>query len=207
MQRPIRLPLFPLEVVLLPGMSLPLHIFEPRYKTMIGRCLKEKSEFGMVLASRTSVASVGCTAEIIKKVREYPDGRMDIATEGRAVFLLTELLDEKEYYEAMVRYPEDEPLKPDPKAEEELVTAVDTCHTMLFGSRWGAAGRNEPANLSYEIGAVLPLELEKRQSLLEMRSENARREFLQRWLTDFLPKLAEQQRMRERAGGNGHAHN
>ncbi len=207
MQRPTRLPLFPLEVVLLPGMPLPLHIFEPRYKAMIGRCLKEKIEFGMMMAAGKSFASVGCTAEIIQKVRDYPDGRMDIATEGRAVFHLKELIDEREYYEGIVDYPVDETLTLDPKTEEDLVTAFEACHTLFFGRAWSTAGRNEPENLSYEMAALLPMELEKRQALLEMRSENTRRQFLLNWLKEFLPKLADQQRLRQRAGGNGHAYN
>ena len=64
MAKPDRIPLFPLDVVLLPAMPLPLHIFEPRYKNMIRRCLSEKSEFGMVLASNQAMAEVGCTAAI-----------------------------------------------------------------------------------------------------------------------------------------------
>jgi Lon protease-like protein len=88
MQRPNRIPLFPLDVVLLPTMPLPLHIFEPRYKAMIRRCLDEQIEFGMILAADKAVATVGCTAEIVRKIRDYEDGRSDILTEGRAVFHL-----------------------------------------------------------------------------------------------------------------------
>jgi ATP-dependent Lon protease len=102
MLRPNRIPLFPLDMVLLPGMHLPLHIFEPRYKVMVERCLQEQLEFGMILALDKAVATFGCTAEILSKVKDYPHGRMDIVTEGRAVFRLTELLDEKEYYEGTV---------------------------------------------------------------------------------------------------------
>jgi Lon protease-like protein len=103
-ERPSRIPLFPLDVVLLPGMPLPLHIFEPRYKLMVGRCLNEKIEFGMILATSQGIASVGCTAEIVRKLRDYSDGRMDIIAEGRSIFRLDELLDEKEYYEGRVAY-------------------------------------------------------------------------------------------------------
>src|ERR1700691_2076943 len=99
MEKPTLIPLFPLDVVLLPSMTLPLHIFEPRYKIMIGLCLREKVEFGMVLAANQSMAGVGCTAEIIRKVKEYPDGRVDIVVEGRSVFRLVELVEEKEYYQ------------------------------------------------------------------------------------------------------------
>src|SRR5215472_12311979 len=72
--RPERIPLFPLNVVLLPGASLSLHIFEPRYKEMVKDCLEEKSEFGMLLALPKGVAKVGCTAEILEVVKRYSDG-------------------------------------------------------------------------------------------------------------------------------------
>ncbi len=82
--RPERIPLFPLNVVLLPGADLPLHIFEPRYREMVKNCLEEKSEFGMLLSLPKGVARVGCTAEILDVVKRYEDGRMDILTAGRA---------------------------------------------------------------------------------------------------------------------------
>jgi len=92
--RPERIPLFPLNVVLLPGASLPLHIFEPRYKEMVKDCLEEKSEFGMLLALPKGVAKVGCTAEILEVVKSYNDGRMDIVTVGRIPFRVVELFSE-----------------------------------------------------------------------------------------------------------------
>ena len=93
--RPERIPLFPLNVVLLPGAPLPLHIFEPRYKEMVKNCLEEKSEFGMLLSLPKGIAHVGCTAEILEVVKRYPDGRMDIVTVGRAPFRVVELFTEK----------------------------------------------------------------------------------------------------------------
>jgi ATP-dependent Lon protease len=97
MTKPNRIPLFPLDVVLFPRMLLPLHIFEQRYKIMIGRCLEEEIEFGMVLATQGAIASVGCTARIVKKTKDYSDGKMDILAEGRSVFRLADLIDEREY--------------------------------------------------------------------------------------------------------------
>jgi len=76
------LPLFPLDLVLFPGASLPLHIFEPRYREMISECLDQKKSFGVVRAKEDGVAEIGCTAEIITVTQKYPDGRMDIVTEG-----------------------------------------------------------------------------------------------------------------------------
>ncbi len=207
MQRPNRIPLFPLDVVLMPGAELPLHIFEPRYKVMIAHCLDEKLEFGMILAANQAVAGVGCTAEIVKRIRDYPDGRLDILTKGRAVFHLTDLLDEKEYYEGTVEYVADTVLSHDAERSAQLVQIFEKCHALLFARPWMDPADNEPATLAYRMAALLPMELEKRQALLEMRSQHERREFVLRWMERFLPMLIAQQRAQGRAGGNGHTLN
>ena len=207
MQRPNRIPLFPLDVVLLPTMPLPLHIFEPRYKAMIRRCLEEKIEFGMILAGEKAVATVGCTAEIVRKLRDYADGRSEILAEGRAVFHLVQLLDEKEYYEGTVDYLADEASPLDAEKESQLVGLFEQCHAHLFGRPWADAGRKEPATLAYRMASLLPIERMQKQSLLENRSETSRREFVFNWMKTFLPRLAERQRTRRRAGSNGHASN
>jgi Lon protease-like protein len=203
MQRPNRIPLFPLDVVLMPGAELPLHIFEPRYKVMIARCLVEQLEFGMILAANQAVAGVGCTAEIVKKIRDYPDGRMDILTKGRAVFQLTDLLNEKEYYEGTVEYVADTTPSHDAEQSAQLVQIFEKCHAILFARPWMDPADKEPATLAYRMAALLPMELEKRQALLEMRSQHERREFVLRWMEKFLPMLITEQRVRQRAGGNG----
>jgi ATP-dependent Lon protease len=207
MPRPTRIPLFPLDTVLLPGMQMPLHIFEPRYKTMIGRCLDEKIEFGLILAASKAIATLGCTAEITQKTKDYPDGRMDILTEGRAVFRLTELIDEKPYYEGLVEYVDDEPWATDRGSEAKLMEAFEQCHVLLFGRAWVQPGSTTSPTLSYRMAGMLPMEVAKRQALLEMRSEGDRRALVQRWMSDFLPKLIQVQQAKRRAGGNGHGLN
>ena len=207
MLRPTRIPLFPLDVVLLPAMALPLHIFEPRYRVMIARCLDEKLEFGMILAANNNIATVGCTAEIVRKIRDYPDGRLDIATEGRAIFRLTELLDEKDYYEGVVEYVTDEPSSLDPGKRAKLVAAFEQAHEFLFGRPWMQGSSEDEATLAYRMAALLPVELEKRQALLESRSESHRRDLVLGWINTLLPKLSEREQARKRAGGNGHALN
>src|SRR5215470_13446824 len=102
--RPDRIPLFPLNVVLLPGADLPLHIFEPRYRKMVRDCLDNKSEFGMLLALNDGVAGTGCTAEILEVVKRYNDGRMDILTVGRAPFRVVELFTQDPLLEGCVDY-------------------------------------------------------------------------------------------------------
>src|SRR5271166_3919001 len=106
--RPTRIPLFPLDLVLFPGMPLPLHIFEQRYRIMIARCVKENLEMGIILAAETGIAKIGCTAEIVEQLKQYPDGRSDILCEGRALFRVVEVLNENDYQEAVAEYlPED----------------------------------------------------------------------------------------------------
>jgi ATP-dependent Lon protease len=204
MERPSRIPLFPLDVVLLPGMTLPLHIFEPRYKLMIGRCLNEELEFGIVLASGKNVAAVGCTAKITRKVKDYPDGRMDILTHGRDVFALRQVFDELEYYEGQVEYLRDEPAAIDLQQEMRMTELFQQSHALLFGQAWVDEQAKDPSTLAYRMASLLPMELSQRQALLELRNELQRRKSLLKWLTEFLPKLAEREKTRGRARGNGH---
>jgi len=100
--RPNRIPLFPLNVVLLPGADLPLHIFEPRYREMVRDCLDNKAEFGMLLALENGIAGTGCTAEILEVAKKYNDGRMDILTVGRAPFRVVELFTDNPLLEGTV---------------------------------------------------------------------------------------------------------
>jgi Lon protease-like protein len=202
--RPARIPLFPLDVVLFPSMPLPLHIFEPRYKTMVNRCLHEGIEFGMVFAETRSIATIGCTAEITRTIKQYDDGRMDILTEGRAAFRIVEILTEKEYYEAVVDYLPEDVTPQDPEEEAELTEGFQHCHLLLFGHPWRGCDKRDPTPLAYRLGARLPLDLKQRQGLLETRSESDRRSFLLQYCNALLPKLAQRQISRQRSGGNGH---
>jgi len=204
MEQPDRIPIFPLSLVLFPGMSLPLHIFEPRYKLMTQRCLAGHLRFGIILATEKGVATVGTTAEIIQKVRDYPDGRMDVLTLGQSIFSLQELFDSEEYYEARVDYPQDSPQTEDSIQREALIEQFNQCHILLFGQPWSASPEGELFPLSYRMSAILPLDLVEKQQLLETRSERDRRAFLQERLTRLIPQLAERQRIRRAAGGNGH---
>src|SRR3954469_20947191 len=102
------LPLFPLHVVLLPDGELPLHIFEDRYKEMIAEVIREKIEFGVVLASEKGIVNTGCTAVIERVLREYPDGRLDILAVGRRRFEIERVNDERAFLRGEVDYFDDE---------------------------------------------------------------------------------------------------
>ena len=103
------LPLFPLDLVLLPGTPLPLHIFEPRYREMISECLDRSQHFGVLRGKEQELAEIGCTAEILTVTKKYPDGRMDIVTEGRTRFEVMQLNQERAFLQAEVLYLQDEP--------------------------------------------------------------------------------------------------
>ena len=112
-----KIPLFPLGVVLLPEVLLPLHIFEERYKTMIGECLDEDREFGVVYYSGSEMESRGCTARVVSVIKQYPDGRMDILTRGERRFKIEGLYEDKPYLEGDVGFFDDEKELPSPEME------------------------------------------------------------------------------------------
>ena len=205
--RPERIPLFPLNVVLLPGAPLPLHIFEPRYKEMVKDCLEGKSEFGMLLALPKGVAKVGCTAEILEVVKRYNDGRMDIVTVGRAPFRVVELFPENPLLEGQVDYLEDRGNCGNPVLQRQLVELYETCHTLLFQDYPKNLEGAPVEELSYLIASTLPMDLLWKQQILELRCEEDRQERLVGYLREWAPHLQNSKVMKQRAGGNGHGLN
>ena len=218
------LPLFPLEVVLFPGTPLPLHIFEPRYKDLISECLENKTRFGIVRAkaaqaeegeeeenteaeaaeqeAEPALADVGCTAEIVAVTKTYPDGRMDIVTEGRERFEVLDLDEQRSFLRADVLYFDDETGN---AAAEAVARAVK-----LHGEILAIAGAKqslpeELKQISFHLAGSLPLDLDFKQALLEMRSESKRIEAVITAFEAILPKLRRTVQLRQRAGGNGHA--
>jgi Lon protease-like protein len=197
-----RIPLFPLNVVLLPGAPLPLHIFEPRYKQMVKDCLEEKLEFGMLLAMPKGVARVGCTAEIVEVAKRYPDGRMDILTVGRAPFRVVELFEENPLLEGQVDYLEDHETAGNSKIQRELVELYEACHTLVYEDYPKNLDGGLPEEFSYVVASTLPLDLLWKQQILELRSESDRQERLVSYLREWAPHLQKNKAMSQRAGGN-----
>ena len=103
------IPLFPLGLVVLPQMPLPLHIFEERYKLMIGECLANNTVFGIVFFNGSDIQTIGCTASIVGVLKRYSDGRLDILTHGEKRFVIKDMYDRKPYLEGRVSFFDDEP--------------------------------------------------------------------------------------------------
>ena len=199
------LPLFPLDLVLLPGTPLPLHIFEPRYREMISECLDRKALFGVVRAKEEGVAEIGCTAEIITVAKKYPDGRLDIVTEGRERFEVMQVSQERSFLQAEVMYLQDEPEK---ATVEEIAQAVKLQGEIveLAGSAPASPSQVEDRQLSFSLVGPLPLDLDFKQTLLGMRSEAERMQAVISYSEAILPNLRRTVRARQKAGGNGHVY-
>jgi Lon protease-like protein len=196
------MPIFPLDLVLLPGVSLPLHIFEPRYKEMIGECLTAKAPFGVVRAKQEEgIAEMGCTAEIVEVTKRHGDGRLDILTQGRRRFEIVEVNHERSFLQAEVLYLDD---------EEGAPTANERTRALgLYEEILGCVGSEaeidaESPLLSYQLAGTLPIDLDFKQALLGIRSESERLGGLIEVFEAILPKLKKAARRREKAGGNGH---
>ena len=204
--RPDRIPLFLLNVVLLPGADLPLHIFEPRYLEMVHRCLEEKSEFGILLAVPKGVVRIGCTAEIIEVVKR-DDDTMDILTIGRAPFRVMEYFDENPLAEGLVDYLEDRDASTNQPLRGELLELYETCHTLIFEDYPKNVDREQSAQLSFLVAGTLPMDLLWKQRILELRSETERQERLVGYLRAWAPHLQKIGALHQRAGSNGHGLN
>lgn len=198
-----RIPLFPLEVVLLPESVLPLHIFEPRYREMTRHCIENSVEFGVVRQREHGVVAIGCTAEITQTLKEYEDGRFDLLTIGRRPFRIQSLVEEKSYYEAEVEFLRDEPAVASTQ-RVALLAKFAELHQVLFGQPAPTIDAEEVDSLAYVVGAELPLELDFKQVLLETRSESERQRLLLSHMEDWLPIATRQQHIKKIAGGNGH---
>lgn len=183
---------------------MPLHIFEPRYKTMIRRCLDEPIEFGIVLARQDGIAATGCTAEVAEIVKQYPDGRMDILTFGRGIFHIAEVFEDQPYYEARIEYLENDLTPADNSTQQKLLVLFDRCRKLLFGGESRRLDPDADVPLSYQIACVLPIDLDSKQELLETLSEAERQTALLEHMTKWVPQLAQMDRARKKAGGNGH---
>jgi Lon protease-like protein len=198
------IPLFPLNVVLLPGAPLPLHIFEERYKQMVNECLESESEFGMVLADESGTRRVGCTARIVELVERYEDGRMLILVEGSRRFKLNNILTGRPYYMGEIEYLEEEP-------EEDVNALAEECIALLErvveAATEGSVGIEiEPPyrNLSFAIAGRVEFDLETRQQILELTSEKERLQKVKELLTAAAQRLERERQAREKAQTNGH---
>ena len=179
----MRLPLFPLHTVLLPETTLPLHVFEPRYRELVGRCLEHDESFGIVLIREGEEVgapaipyAIGTEARIIA-CRRHADGRYDVVVEGGRRFEIESLDRNRPLLRAEVR-----PLPEDPGTDASLAATVSALCDELMDSldlegAVGIEGMSDARSLlalSYRVASLLPVLPEERQRLLEQPSTDDR---------------------------------
>ena len=202
------IPLFPLGVVLLPGLPLPLHIFEERYKQMIGECLDREQVFGMVAYTGSQIKSMGCTARVADVLKRYEDGRLDIMTYGQQRFVISEREESKPYLQGWVEYFDDEVEELEDR-DRELALKGLILHdelSRLLGSQsvHDGSGAMELQEISFVLAGSQGFSLEEKQAFLEMTSTRERIRKAVPALEKLIERLKLTLEIKRIIGGNGH---
>jgi Lon protease-like protein len=208
------LPLFPLQVVLLPGAGLPLHIFEERYKEMIADVRRDRSEFGVVLAGKEGIAGTGCTAAIERVLREYPDGQIDILAVGRRRFNIGGINQDRSYLRCTAEYFDDDELSvasgianDDPGVRAPKTRAIDGCNALRTLRRETPLSIPEMQlpQLSFLLARDVQ-DLDFRQQLLMARNEAERLRRLAEFFPGYIQSQQRVEHVKQVAPRNGHGH-
>ncbi len=199
-----RFPLFPLDLVLLPGEVVPLHVFEQRYRTMVGQCLEEESEFGIVWLGDEMLHDVGCTVEITKVMEKMDDGRMNILVQGIRPFRLERRVDDMEYPAGDIVLLDEEAPDDDPEAGPAARRGYADLVERVTDSR---PAEDDLVELdAYGMASTIAFENDAKQELLELRSESERLSRLATLCLRALERFDYAQQASERARSNGKVH-
>jgi Lon protease-like protein len=200
------LPLFPLGIVALPSESVPLHIFEDRYRRMVERCLDAEPgtpgrDFGIMWLSEEELKPVGCACELEQVLERMDDGRLNILARGTRPFLLLERQDELPYPAGRVEFLVESEEEPD----EEAAQAARELYRELVSQATDRELAEPELRMmdAYRMAATVEFSVEDKQELLELRSENARLRLLAQLLQDAIERLDLLERAQARALSNG----
>ena len=197
-------PLFPLGLVALPSELIPLHIFEERYKTMIGRCIEEGSEFGIVWMAEDGLRPIGCACEIAEIVERMQDGRINLIARGTRPFRIESRQDELPYPAGTVEFLEDR----DEEADADVAAAAHAAYADLVNEATDRTPDLEEigAMSAYQMAATVEFGLDAKQGLLDLRSEAARLRLVTRLFRAAIKRLDFVNRAQARARSNGKVH-
>jgi Lon protease-like protein len=197
------IPIFELPVVLLPGELLPLHIFEERYKRMIGDCIDAAEPFGVVFGDDEGARRVGCEARVAEVLERFEDGRMNIVVAGERPFRVLDRYEAPDYPLGEVE-PIDVGAEPADPDERSATIARDAFAELVERVSGEALDRGDfAADDAYGIAARVELPPETKQKLLELRSEGERMKLLAGALGALVEALARSREIAERAKMNG----
>lgn len=194
--------LFPLGMVLLPGERVPLHVFEERYKELIGECLAAGARFGLILAQESGIRTVGTRAAVVDVIRRYPDGRLDIIVEGEDRFRVVEVTEGRPFVTAAVEELADE--GSEVPTDEEVTTLLESFERLAEAAEADADVPDaQPDGLAFRVASRVDFGAEAKQELLELRSERERVRELTEYLDRATALMRRQREVRDRASGNG----
>jgi Lon protease-like protein len=197
-------PLFPLGLVALPTELIPLHIFEERYKTMIGRCLEEESEFGIVWVADDGVKAIGCACEIAEVLERMPDGRINLVARGTRPFRIEARQDELPYPAGTVEFLDEPVEEPDDEARE---AAHEAYAELVEQATDRTPDREEIGSMTaYQMAATVEFGLDAKQGLLDLRSEAQRLRLVAKLFRAAIKRLDFVERAQARARSNGKVH-
>lgn len=201
------IPIFPLGIVVYPGESLHLHIFEPRYKQLISECYQAKKPFGVPTVIDNKMRDYGSLVEITELSKVHDNGEMDIKTSGVKVFRVLEVIKEipdKLYSGAIVNYP-DTFEEGNPELMRKVMKGIRDLHQLLKVTK---EFKQEDAGVKcYDVAHHIGLSLEEEYELLGLMDERQRQEYLKRHLTKVIPMIAEMEQLKEKIKLNGHFKN
>jgi Lon protease-like protein len=193
--------LFPLGLVLLPGERVPLHVFEPRYKELIGECLEQERPFGIVLSDDTGLHEVGTQASVTEVLERFDDGRLNIVVEGGERFRVIELTSGRSFQTGEVEGVEDDEVAVDDQDAERAMALFRELRE-LVGSDVDEPETGVPF-LSFALASRVDFGVEPKQRLLELTSEADRLTLVIELLENALAAVRKEQARRELASRNG----
>lgn len=201
------IPIFPLGIVVYPGESLNLHIFEPRYKQLITECHAQKKLFGIPSIIDNKLQDYGTLIRIDEITTVHDNGEMDIKTTGEKVFRILEVIKEvpeKLYCGAIVTYPENYE-KGNPEVMRRVVNSIRELHKLLNVQK--DFKKSDTELKVYDVAHHIGLSLQEEYELLNLFDERQRQEYLKRHLTKVIPLVAEMEQLKEKVKLNGHFKN
>ncbi len=202
------IPIFPLSIVVYPGESLNLHIFEPRYKQLINECFRDGKPFGIPSVINNEVQEMGTLVKISEIVTVQENGEMDIKTRGVSVFRILELIKsvpDKLYSGAIVNHPDNVMGAGNRELMQKVIYALKELHRLLKINK--DFQKSEDQLNAYDIAHHAGLSLDEEYELLKLLREEQRQEFLKRHLSRVLPVIAQMEKLKEKVKLNGHFKN
>ncbi|MFN3386423.1 MAG: LON peptidase substrate-binding domain-containing protein [Candidatus Thermochlorobacter sp.] len=200
------IPIFPLPLVVCPEETLPLHIFEERYKAMIAYCRSENKPFGVSLAYNNKLYPIGCAVELEEIVNEYPDGRLDIITVGVMRYKMLEIYKDKPYMRAAVEFFDDDGEPAEPSLRQRVITLHLKFIELLQGETT-VEDYDFNERVSFRVAHSAGFDVLQKQKVLEMTNENKRLELLIEHFEKIIPDIERTEEIKRRVRSNGHFKN